>query len=183
MPEGYLGGKLSDEELVKLKEITDFDRSIILAVDGKADFSAIKEYITENKLLSESEAGIAAQRIEDKIKRLSLNFFWWWQFLICIFFFIGGYYFPVINLSFMAKVRKVDMEEEVSQFHTIFDAHAYEPCACGRDSEWMEAFSIYFKEPLQKCLSNFIRSLRSSEERGRRGFSAFIRIIESSVGP
>lgn len=180
MPEGYLGGKLSDEELVKLKEITDFDRSIILAVDGKADFSAIKEYITENKLLSESEAGIAAQRIEDKIKRLSLNFFWWWQFLICIFFFIGGYYFPVINLSFMAKVRKVDMEEEVSQFHTIIlmlmhmnRVHVEEIL------EWMEAFSIYFKEPLQKCLSNFSSGPYEALEELKEdvAFPPFIRII------
>ncbi|NMA67143.1 MAG: hypothetical protein GX957_13080 [Clostridiaceae bacterium] len=156
MPEGFLGGRLSDDELNKLQEITDFDRDIILTLDKKSDVNDIKEYITVKKRMNETEAQLAAQRIHNKILKLSFNLFWWWQLLLCIFFFVAGYYYPVISLSFMAKVRKIDMEEEVSQFHTIIlmlkhmnRVHVEEIL------EWMETFSIHFKDPLQKCLSNF----------------------------
>ena len=42
MPQGFLGGRLSEQELEKLRKITDFDREIILAIDNKASFEEIK---------------------------------------------------------------------------------------------------------------------------------------------
>ncbi len=182
MPQGYLGGKLSEQELEKLQKVTDFDREIILSIGDKASFEEIKEYLTEEIKLDTNEADIRAQRIMEKMKKLSSNKFWWWQLLLCLAFFWAGFHFPVLNLWFMANVRKIDMEEEVAQFHTIIlmlmhmnRVHVEEVL------EWMEAFSLYFKEPLQTCLSNFSSDPYEALEELKSdvAFPPFIRIIEN----
>jgi len=90
------------------------------------------------------------------MKKLSDNIFWWWQLIICLALFIAGYNAPVLGLMFLARARKIDMEDEVSQFQTIIlmlmhmnRVHVQEIL------EWMETFSLHFKIPLQKCIQNF----------------------------
>jgi len=156
MPEGYLGGRLSDEEYEKLQAITDMDREIILRLGKNSGKEAILEELIKDGTLSTQEAEAAAERIGEKMRKLSENIFWWWQLLICLILFILGYNAPIISLRFMANARKIDMEDEVSQFQTIIlmlmhmnRVHVQEIL------EWMEAFSLHFKIPLQKCIQNF----------------------------
>ena len=182
MPQGFLGGRLSEQELEKLRKITDFDREIILAIDNKASFEEIKGYLTGELKLDNAEADISAKRIQEKMIKLSSNRFWWWQLLLCLSFFWAGYQSPIAHLKFMAKVRQIDMEEEVAQFHTIIlmmmhmnRVHVEEVL------EWMEAFSVYFREPLQKCLSNFSSDPYEALEELKLDvtFPPFVRIVEN----
>ena len=156
MPDGFLGGKLSDQEYERLKNITDFDRKIILSLGKNPNEEQVLEKLVEDGQLSEQEITVAHERINNKIHKLSNNIFWWWQLILCFLLFIAGYWVPVISLAIMAKARKIDMEDEVTQFQTIIlmlmhmnRVHVQEIL------EWMEAFSVHFKEPLQKCILNF----------------------------
>ena len=182
MPEGYLGGKLSDEEQVKLQAIADRDRGILLKLGSKASEQVINEEVRKIGGLDEAEVKASVLRIKNKMALLSSNIFWWWQLLLCLLLFGAGYHAPVISLVFMARVRKIDMEDEVSQFQTIIlmlmhmnRVHVEEIL------EWMETFSIHFKEPLQKCLSNFSSgSYEALEElKSDVAFSPFIGIIDN----
>lgn len=182
MPQGYLGGQLSSEELVKLQTIADQDRTVILKLGIKADDEAISDEIMKNETKDEEEAESSILRIKSKMQQLSINIFWWWQLLICVGLFGTGYYSPIINLRFIAEVRKIDMEEEVSQFQTIIlmlmhmnRVHVEEIL------EWMETFSVHFKEPLQKCLSNFSAGpFEALEElKSDVAFPPFISIVEN----
>lgn len=182
MPQGYLGGKLSEQDLEKLQEIADSDRSVILKLGKHADEAAIKEELKNRGVCDEKELDMAAARIKEKMKKLSSNIFWWWQLLICIILSVAGYNAPVYYLAFLARVRKTDMEEEVSQFRTIIlmlmhmnRVHVEEIL------EWMETFSVHFKEPLQKCLTNFSSdSFEALEElKSDVAFPPFISIIEN----
>lgn len=182
MPQGYLGGKLSDQDLKKLQDIADKDRAVILALGVKADEKAIREEVRKRGTYDEKEVSLAVTRIKDKMDKLSSNIFWWWQLIICLILFEAGYYAPVYYLAFLARVRKIDMEEEVSQFQTIIlmlmhmnRVHVEEIL------EWMEAFSVHFKEPLQKCLTNFSAdSYEALEElKSDVAFPPFISIIEN----
>jgi len=156
MPEGYLGGRLSDEEYSKLQAITDMDREVILSLGKDGDEGVIRERLDEWGPLDVQETEEAVKRISGKMQKLSENIFWWWQLIICLVFFIAGYNAPVLGLMFLAKARKIDMEDEVSQFQTIIlmlmhmnRIHVQEIL------EWMESFSLHFKVPLQKCIQNF----------------------------
>jgi hypothetical protein len=167
MPEGYLGGQLSAQEYERLKSITDFDRKIILSLGKNLNEDLVLEKLDENQQLNRQEVTAAHERINKKIHMLSNNIFWWWQLIICFLFFIAGYWVPIISLVIMAKARRIDMEDEVSQFQTIIlmlmhmnRIHVQEIL------EWMEAFSVHFKEPLQKCILNFSSGpLRACESR------------------
>jgi hypothetical protein len=182
MPEGYLGGQLSEEEHEKLKNIADYDRSIILSLDDNLSEDAVLEELNQNGQLDKQETAIAHERINKKIKKLSNNIFWWWQLIICLLLFIVGYWVPVIGLHIMARARKIDMEDEVSQFQTIIlmlmhmnRVHVQEIL------EWMEAFSIQFKEPLQKCILNFSSGPYEALEqlKSEVGFLPFLSIIDN----
>ncbi|MGI6123390.1 MAG: hypothetical protein ACOYIG_04245 [Acetivibrionales bacterium] len=182
MPEGYLGGQLSDQEYAMLKNITDFDRSIILSLGKNPSEEMVLEELLQNGQLDNKEREIAHKRIYRKIEKLSNNIFWWWQLIICFLLFTAGYWAPVLALQIMVKARKIDMEDEVSQFQTIIlmlmhmnRVHVQEIL------EWMETFSIQFKEPLQKCILNFSSGPHEALEelKAEVGFSPFLTIIDN----
>lgn len=182
IPEGYLGGKLSDEEYKKLQAIADMDREIILRLDKNSETEAILEELNKEKILDKQEAEITAKRISIKMRKLSENIFWWWQLIICFILFISGYNAPVLSLRFLANARKIDMEDEVSQFQTIIlmlmhmnRIHVQEIL------EWMETFSLHFKIPLQKCIQNFSSGPYEALEQLKTevAFPPFLSIIDN----
>lgn len=182
MPEGYLGGKLSKNELKALQDIADFDRNIILNLEPTSDDHVILEKIFENGQIDSQAAQISLVRIKGKMVSLSNNIFWYWQLLLCLLLFVAGYWAPVIGLSVMARARRIDMEDEVSQFQTIIlmlmhmnRVHVQELL------EWMETFSVHFKDPLQKCILNFTSGPQEALEqlKDEVGFSPFLAIIDN----
>ncbi len=182
MPEGYLGGQLSAQEYERLKNITDFDRSIILSLGKNLNEDLVSEKLVENRQLNNQEISVASERINKKVYMLSNNIFWWWQLIVCFLLFFIGYWVPIMSLGIMARARKIDMEDEVSQFQTIIlmlmhmnRIHVQEIL------EWMEAFSVHFKEPLQKCILNFSSGPYEALEelKAEVGFSPFLAIIDN----
>lgn len=182
MPQGYLGGKLSDDERSKLQAIADSDRAIIEKLGIQADKDTLYDELSQNGSIDKAEVEASILRISQKMKQLSANVFWWWELLLCFMLFGLGYGFPILSLRFMAKVRTIDMEEEISQFQTIIlmlmhmnRVHVEEIL------EWMETFSIHFKEPLQKCLSNFSSGQGQALEdlKSDVAFPPFIGLVEN----
>ena len=182
MPQGYLGGKLSDEEIIKLQAIADYDREIIISVGLNADDETILKEVSKNDVKDNVEVEACALRIKNKIRQLSVSIFWWWELIICFVLSWFGYCMPILSLKFLAKARKIDMEEEMSQFQTIIlmlmhmnRVHVEEIL------EWMETFSIQFKEPLQKCLSNFSSGQGQALEdlKNDVAFPPFISLVEN----
>jgi hypothetical protein len=182
MPEGYLGGRLSEEEYSKLQAIADMDREIILKLGQNNDKDSILEELSKGGNISVQEAETAAERIGEKMQKLSENIFWWWQLIICLILFIFGYNAPIISLKFIANAKKIDMEDEVSQFQTIIlmlmhmnRVHVQEIL------EWMEAFSLHFKIPLQKCIQNFSSGPYEALEQLKTevAFQPFLLIIDN----
>lgn len=182
MPEGYLGGQLSDKEFEKLVSITEFDKTIILKLGKNNSEDAVLEELTQNSKLDRNEISVAHERINQKITKLSNSIFWWWQLIVCVILYFIGYWVPIINLRIMARARMIDMEDEVSQFQTIIlmlmhmnRIHVQEIL------EWMETFSVHFKEPLQKCILNFSSGPYEALEELKAGvgFSPFLAIIDN----
>ncbi len=180
MPQGYLGGRLSEKEYQKLQVIADSDRMIIEKLGLNASEEEILKEIAGT--MDEKETKASVLRIHEKLEKLKSNIFWWWQLLICFLLFMAGYSIPLWSLAFMAKVRRIDMEEEISQFQTIIlmlmhmnRVHVEEIL------EWMETFSMHFKEPLQRCLSNFSsgQSQALEELKNDVGFPPFISLVEN----
>jgi len=156
IPKVYLGGRLSDSDYEKMKEITDLDREILTKTGRKPDAALVREALAEKGIRDKASQDLATARILDKSQRLARCRFKWYELLLCILLFFLGYQVPVLSLRFLKSVRRIDMEEETAQFQTIIlmlkdmnRIHAEEIL------EWMEMFSVQFREPIQKCLANF----------------------------
>lgn len=165
-PQGYLGGQLSEQEQQRLQAITDMDRRIVESLKKPINLDQLKEALAENGITDNASVEIAVNRILDKLSRIEDAYFKWYELLLCLVLFLAGYQMPIVSLEFLKSVRRIDMEEEVSQFQTIIlmlmhmgRIHVEEIL------EWMEMFSINFKGPIQRCLLNFSSGSSEALER------------------
>ena len=80
----------------------------------------------------------------------------WFEVLLAIVFALLGYMSPVWLLVFQKKMRLMEMEDEVMQFHTIIlMLMKIERVNVEMILEWLERYSNIFKAPLSKCINNY----------------------------
>lgn len=184
IPDGFLGGQLSDEEMIKAKEVTKIDRKIIESINRNSKLKDIEKILKENYTYSEEAIKIMANRIYNKRLIINNQYIKWWEILICLAISILFYNLPNIALSFQKEIRKIDMEDEVSGFQTIILMLMHHPRISIEDIlEWLELFSFTFKEPLQDCINNCSLGLNEAliilREEVR--FESFNKIIDNLI--
>ncbi|MEK4372322.1 hypothetical protein CXK86_19965 [Paenibacillus sp. BGI2013] len=154
-------GRMSEEELREAKSITDFDSTIIKHMKEVKDnnlqdrvVQMIKqdpEVATNDTLLNAS-----TERILAKMDRINSEYMKWWEILICLLMGWVGYQLPYWVLLFQKRMRAMDMQNEVDQFHTIIAMLSeIDRVSVEVILEWMERFASIFKAPLHKCLMNY----------------------------
>ena len=74
-----------------------------------------KDYIDSN----DKEIETAAKRILKKIQTVNTEKMQWFEILIAMVLAIVAYNSPIWLLMFQAKMRQMEMEDEVMQFNTI----------------------------------------------------------------
>jgi hypothetical protein len=153
-------GSMSPEEAKKAQQITDFDRGIIQQLEAAGDISA--EQVAQAVKAAEKEGtdqkllNIESQRIAAKIEELDREYFKWWELLAAVGSAVLGYYAPLFILWFQQRLREMDMQHEVDQFHAIIAMLCeIERISVENILEWMERFAMVFKAPLQICLLNY----------------------------
>ncbi|TKJ83704.1 hypothetical protein PaeCFBP13512_22505 [Paenibacillus sp. CFBP13512] len=154
-------GKLSDKELKVAQETTALDTQIlnqVKEVNNEQASDQIGTLVRNNpEIASNSKLYFSTvERIQQKLDDINSEYFKWYEFLIALTVAVMGYYFPSWILLFQKKLRAIDMQNEVEQFHTIIAML----CEIDRMSvdimvEWMERFSSIFKAPLHKCVLNY----------------------------
>ncbi len=157
-PPGFLGGNLAPEDRARLQEETNRDRSILLQLPRHAEQELIVARIDAMAAagLSSDTRDAAVERIGRKLASLRNNRFWWWQMLLCLMAMAAGWQLPVLMLQFQSRIRALDMEDEVARFQTIILMLMHMPRISVEEMvEWMEMFSLHFREALQTCLSDY----------------------------
>jgi hypothetical protein len=156
VPEGFLGGKLAQEDQAKLEEETAFDRSLLITLPDWATIEEIHVVAKNSGLVADTELDLVSARIAGKSAALGSNHFKWWELLLCILAFVSGWHVPVISVRFQAGIMILDMEDEVARFQTIILMLMHMPRVDVEEMiEWMEMFSLHFREALQTCLSDY----------------------------
>ena len=95
---------------------------------------------------------------------------------------IIGYNLPVALLFFQAKMRKMEMENEVMQFQTIIlMLMRIERVNVEMILEWLERYSNIFREPISRCVNNYESGPWEALEQMKDeiNYKEFIRLIES----
>ena len=183
-------GQMQDKDKKNAMELTESDNQYIRYYRGNTkvtqkDLETIMKNGKINKDYVDSRDGeieVAAERILQKIKTVNTEQMQWFEVLLAMVFGIIAYNAPVWMLIFQAKMRQLEMEDEVMQFNTIIlMLMKIERVNVEIILEWLERYANIFKEPISKCVNNYESGPWEALEQLKEEvtFQPFIRIIES----
>lgn len=178
---------LSEKDKKKGMELTEQDNVFLEKFKGKLETT--QEQITvalqkskyyENA--KEGEIDTAAERIYHKLQIINSEYMQWFELLLAFIFAVIGYIAPIWMLVFQAKMRQLEMEDEVMQFQTIIlMLMKIERVNVEIILEWLERYSNIFRAPITKCVNNYESGAWESLEtmKDEITYQPLIRIIES----
>jgi len=165
-------------------KIIESDRKYILLMKGKkVGFQEVDRQLREHgEYTDERQSGIAAKRIADKLNLYGRHVFQWWELLISLFLSAVAWFVPYLMLLFRERVLRMNMEDEVMQFHTIILMLMHiERIAVEDILNWMEQFADIFRSSISKCINNYEYGDRKALEQlaADEPYAPFVRIIEN----
>jgi len=180
-------GEMSDKNLKSAQQLTESDNKFLNKFRGKTAttlediekaMSKSEDYATS----TDDEIEVAAKRVLEKLRKINSEYLSWFEMLLAMVFALVGYNLPIWLLYFQAKMRKMEMEDEVMQFQTIIlMLMRIERVNVEMILEWLERYSKIFKEPLAKCINNYESGSWEALEQLKDdvNYKDFIRIVES----
>ena len=183
-------GEMDEKDTQKAMKLTESDNDYVRHFRGntkvtQADVEKAmrngrinKDYINSK----DSEIETAAKRILDKIETVNTEKMQWFEFLIAMVLGVIAYNAPVWLLKFQAKMREMEMEDEVMQFNTIIlMLMKIERVNVEIMLEWLERYANIFKEPISKCVNNYESGAWEALEQLKEDvtYQPLIRIVES----
>jgi hypothetical protein len=178
-------GKLDPKEAAKASQQTEFDRNMINDLERVKDANAdtVIQQVSTATNTDRNDAGVVktSARIINKYNIVKSEYFKWWELVIGILISIIAFNAPVWLLLLQKRMRHMEMQNEVDQFHTIISILAeFERIDVETVLEWMERFAIIFNEPIKQCLNNFSSGQWAAMEQLKQAapFDSFVRIIE-----
>ena len=185
-----LSGQMSETDSATAMELTESDNDYIYHFRG--DTSVTQEDIEREMERgrinqdylesSDDEIAVAAERVLGKIQLVNSENMQWFELLLAMVFGIIAYNAPIWMLKFQAKMRQLDMEDEVMQFQTIIlMLMRIERVNVEIILEWLERYANIFKEPISKCVNNYESGPWEALEQLKEdvSYQEFIRIVES----
>ncbi len=183
-------GQMSEAATRDAMAITESDNDYILHFKGDTSVT-VDDIVREmergriNKDYLESSADeiqVAAERVLGKIQLVNSENMQWFEVLLSMVFAVIAYNVPIWILKFQAKMRQLEMEDEVMQFQTIIlMLMRIERVNVEIILEWLERYANIFKEPISKCVNNYESGPWEALEQLKEdvSYQQFIRIVES----
>ena len=179
-------GKMDPEYEKKNTSINETDSAVIenikrLNLKSKDEYkTAVKDELVRMSYKGE-DPDIVSDRIYAKIVSTGKEYIRLWELFVSLMLSIIASYFPLAVLAFNASLRKVDMEDEVFQFHTIIILLMHHDNVDVKVVlEWMKEFANIFKTPIELCLTNFQNQNMALEKlKDDVKFKPFVKLIEN----
>ena len=183
-------GEMGNKDQKKAEDLTKSDNDYIKYFKNKSNLkqeeiekamekgNVNKDYIDS----TDEERATAAERIMGKIKTVNSEYLSWLEVLGALVIAMIAYMAPIWLLKFQAKMRQLEMEDEVMQFQTIIlMLIRIERVNVEIILEWLERYSNIFKDPISKCVNNYESGPWEALEAMKDDvtYQPFIRIIES----
>ena len=178
---------MSTKDEAKAMELTKQDNVFLDMFRGKLDTTQqdIERALSKSKYYQDStdeEIETAAKRILGKLQVVNSESFQWFELLLAFVFAIIGYMSPIWLLMFQAKMRQLEMEDEVMQFQTILlMLMRIERINVEMMLEWLERYSNIFKSQITRCVNDYESGAWEALENLKNDISylPLIRIVES----
>ncbi len=180
-------GSMSESDEIKAKALTQQDNYFLNKFKGKQNISieTIKVALRNSEYYKDATDDAidkAAERIQSKLNLINNEYMQWFELLLAFAFAAAGYMTPTWLLMFQVRMRRLGMEDEVMQFHTIIlMLMKIERVSVEIILEWLERYSNIFKEPLNKCINNYESGAWEALEELKNDvtFPQMIRLVES----
>lgn len=183
-------GQMSERNLKQAMNLTASDNQYLDAYKGKGiiEKKDIIRDMTRGRInkdymkSTEKEKDKAAERILDKLAQINSEHIQWFEVLISMVIAIACNMAPMWMLKFQAKMRQIEMEDEVMQFQTIIlMLMKIERVNVEIILEWLERYSNIFREPISRCVNDFESGPWEALEKLKEEvtYQDFIRIVES----
>ena len=183
-------GEMNDKDKKTAMELTESDNQYIRKLKGNSKITqadvekAMKSGKINKDYVNSKDAEIetAAIRILGKIEKVNTEKMQWFEFLIAMVLGVIAYNSPIWLLKFQAKMREMEMEDEVMQFNTIIlMLMKIERVNVEIILEWLERYANIFKEPISKCVNNYESGAWEALEQLKEDvtYQPLIRIVES----
>ena len=180
-------GGLSEKDERKAMELTEQDNIILNQFRGKINTTQEQIRMAVERLeyyeeADDEEIQTAVDRIFDKLQIINSEYMQWFELLLACVFAVIGYMAPIWVLYFQAKMRQLEMEDEVMQYQTIIMMlMRIERVNVEIILEWLERYSNIFKPQITKCVNNYEAGAWEALEAMKEEVSylPLIRIIES----
>ena len=181
-----LSGMTAKDEK-KAMELTEQDNIYLDMFRGKLDTTTkdIEKALKISKYYKDStseEITTATKRIYDKLQVVNSEYLKWFEILLACAFAILGYMAQIWILMFQAKMRQLEMEDEVMQFQTIIlMLMRIERVNVEIILEWLERYSNIFKSQITRCVNDYEAGAWEALENLKNDISylPMIRIVES----
>ena len=178
---------MSTKDEAKAMELTKQDNVFLDMFRGKLDTTQqdIERALSKSKYYQDStdeEIETAAKRILGKLQVVNSESFQWFELLLAFVFAIIGYMSPIWLLMFQAKMRQLEMEDEVMHFQTIIlMLMRIERINVEMMLEWLERYSNIFKSQITRCVNDYESGAWEALENLKNDISylPLIRIVES----
>ena len=178
---------MSTKDEAKAMELTKQDNVFLDMFRGKLDTTQqdIERALSKSKYYQDStdeEIETAAKRILGKLQVVNSESFQWFELLLAFVFAIIGYMSPIWLQMFQAKMRQLEMEDEVMQFQTIIlMLMRIERINVEMMLEWLERYSNIFKSQITRCVNDYESGAWEALENLKNDISylPLIRIVES----
>ena len=183
-------GAMTDTQTQTAMELTESDNQYILHFkdDPEVTVEDIEKEMERGRInedyleSSADEIQVAAERVLGKIQTVNSEDMKWFEVLLAMVFAVVAYNAPIWMLKFQARMRQLEMEDEVMQFQTIIlMLMRIERVNVEIILEWLERYANIFKEPISKCVNNYESGPWESLEQLKEDVSypQFIQIVES----
>ncbi len=183
-------GQMTERQTQTAMELTESDNEYIIYFRGDTSVTAedIADVMARGRVnddyenSSEDEIQVAAERVLGKLQIVNSENMKWFEILLSMVFAVIAYNVPIWLLKFQAKMRQLEMEDEVMQFQTIIlMLMRIERVNVEIILEWLERYSNIFREPISKCVNNYESGPWEALEQLKEDVSypQFVRLVES----
>ena len=183
-------GQMSEKQTQDAMELTESDNEYIRYYRGNTkitqddiEYAMRRGTVNDHyELSNDEEIAAAAERVLGKLQIVNTEQMSWIEVLLGMVFAVIAYNAPIWMLKFQAKMRQMEMEDEVMQFNTIIlMLMKIERVNVEIILEWLERYANIFKEPISKCVNNYESGAWEALEQLKEdvSYQEFIRIVES----
>ena len=181
-------GTLGNVNLKRAEEKTQNHNKVINYMKKK-NFEGTDIQIENTMKMMKEFDSLKQEDIKKEVKLIKDKYFvvrneriQWFEVLLSIMFGLLAYIAPNLLMKFQLKMKQLEMENEVMQYHTIIlMLMKIERVSVDMILEWLERYSKIFRPQISKCVNNFESGGWEALEELKRdiSFKDLTRIVEA----